>query len=130
MKFDIKNGILEIGHFSFDSNFTEEKVETQFFEKIFSKTNFTSYLNSNIDNGESSVLLHFESQKLKCIEIRAGKNYKTSPFMIENKERKLLDNYFQLLGRGQNYKWGSSRLIDDQKGGSLSILVKYESLRT
>lgn len=126
MKFDNKNGILEIGCFSFDPKFAEEKVETQFFEKIFSKGNFTSYLNSNIANGESSVLLHFESQKLKSIEIRVGNNHKTSPFIIEEREREMLDNYFQLLGRGQIYQWGSSRLIEDQKGGSLSILIKYE----
>ena len=78
-----------------------------------------------LENGESAVGFQFKKGKLCNLNIAAGFNFQFPPFVITDEERKVIRDKIALIGG--EYSWGSVSYNEDNKGGSVSILIKYNN---
>lgn len=129
IELNIKNGHLQIDNNSFEANTIIQDIET-----LNSKYTIDTYLKqgnsgfwqiADIDDGKFSLQFYFQKEKLNWIKINMGKYYNFPAFTITEKEREMIRELLHYLKGERKYPWGSVSFSEDNKGGSVSVIVTY-----
>ncbi|MBC7388107.1 MAG: hypothetical protein H7329_02755 [Opitutaceae bacterium] len=80
---------------------------------------------SGIDNDEIDIVSLFYENNLQWISISLGKKYKFPRFTITLEEKKQVKKLLNMLGGEKVYSWGAVEFNEDNKGGIVSIIIKY-----
>ncbi|WP_153797391.1 hypothetical protein [Foetidibacter luteolus] len=129
MNLNKSTGEIKIGDLDITANLTPEYIEnigSTYDAKIaLRNADYLTYIISNIDEGESVLSLTFNKKRLVTLNIGIGKNYNFFPFNIAREENTELTKRLLLLGGEKKYSWGEVELSEDRKGGTLSIIIRY-----
>lgn len=79
----------------------------------------------DLDHGNINLVFLFYKDKLEWLSISLGKKYNFPEFVITEKEKIAVSNLLMSIGGENLYSWGSVRFNEDQKGGIISIIIKY-----
>jgi hypothetical protein len=131
IQLDKTNGDVIIGDLKITYTFSISDIENlkdRYEVKFVRKTNNGNvfYQISSLDNGECAALFMFKNEKMDHMDIAAGINYPFPPYIITDEERKIIQEKILSLGGEHIYPWGSVFYNEDNKGGSVSLTIKYD----
>jgi len=129
MQLNTANGHITIESLSISPTLSIPDVESlggiYGIKKGFQNKQYVSYLIPEIANGEVALLLLFFNSKLASVSIELGKKYNYPPFKITADERRVIAYKLEQIGGANIYGWGKVNIVEDSKGGTISIVVKY-----
>lgn len=129
IELNTKNGQLTIADFFISANLSAVEVESQI-EKYSIQIGvinfpYKSYRVPEIMDGYIGFSTYFYNDKIDFVTISLGDRYGFPPFIVTSEERAEIDRLIRKLGGAKKYDWGSVEVADDSKGGSISVLVRY-----
>ncbi len=126
---DKSTGGINIDDIVFNANTTNLELNTfsnKYQISVQTTTTGTKfYTIPNFENGDTSLQFLFYNDKLQRINIGAGINYIFPPFVITQDEKVLIKKKLNNMGGENIYPWGSIEFSEDIKGGSVSVIIKY-----
>lgn len=88
-------------------------------------SSYSTYYIRDLENSEISISALFYNEKLQTVTIALGNRYVFPPFESTNGERQVLLAKLDSMGGANVYSWGRTELLEDIRGGVLSIGIRF-----
>jgi len=120
--------VLEGDIFNFQTNETYlESIQNKYKIEIHTTNTGSKYFTiHDLDNGNINLVFLFYNNSLEWLSISLGRKYNFPLFIITEEEKIILRKLLESIGGENLYTWGSVKFNEDNKGGFVSIIIKFK----